>query len=422
MVQETHNRVLQLINELHDHNHIDEMTKKWLCQTPNPPRIPIFYTLTKIHKPTPVGRPIISGCDGPTEKLSAFIDKLLQPIAQKQQSYLKDTTDFINYLEKIKVPKNAILVSIDVTSLYTNIPQEEGIETVCRAYDMFYNNEPPVPTRLINLALRLILQENSFQFMEGHYLQTHGTAMGTKTAVAFANIFMAKIETEILSKTKYRPIAFKRFIDDVFCLWNINREHIDQFIEQCNNHHPTIKFTAEISEQEITFLDTSVYKGLRFNTESILDVKTHFKPTETFQYTEFTSCHPPGVKKGFIKGEALRLLRTNSSRFNFEENIAKFKRNLIERGYPERLIQETLSEVKFENRNAALTQKPKENKRILPFVTQYQPSVPNLKQILMKNWHLIEQQPRLKEIFKEPPIISYARGRSLKDILVRAKL
>ena len=55
MVQETHNRVLQQINELHDYNHIDEMTKKWLCQTPNPPRIPIFYTLTKIHKPTPVG-------------------------------------------------------------------------------------------------------------------------------------------------------------------------------------------------------------------------------------------------------------------------------------------------------------------------------------------------------------------------------
>ena len=89
---------------------------------------------------------------------------------------------------------------------------------------------------------------------------------------------------------------------------------------------------------------------------SILDVKTHFKPTETFQYTEFTSCHPPGVKDGFIKGKALRLLRTNSSTFNFEEHIAKFKRNLIERGYPERLIHETLSEVKFENRNAALTQ------------------------------------------------------------------
>ena len=82
VVQETHNRVPQLINELHDYNHIDEMTKQWLCQRPTPPQIPIFYTLTKIHKPTPVGRPIISGCDGPTEKLSVFIDKQLQPITQ----------------------------------------------------------------------------------------------------------------------------------------------------------------------------------------------------------------------------------------------------------------------------------------------------------------------------------------------------
>ncbi|CAH3153512.1 unnamed protein product, partial [Porites lobata] len=51
------------------------------------------------------------------------------------------------------------------------------------------------------------------------------------------------------------------------------------------------------------------------------------------------------------------------------------------------------------------------NQRILPFVTQYQPSVPNLKQILMKNWHLIEQQPLLSEIYKKPPLVSYKRGR-----------
>ena len=50
-----------------------------------------------------------------------------------------------------------------------------------------------------------------------------------------------------------------------------------------NNYHPTIKFTAEISDTEITFLDTCVYKGERFKEESILDVRTHFKPTETFQ-------------------------------------------------------------------------------------------------------------------------------------------
>ena len=103
----------------------------------------------------------------------------------------------------------------------------------------------------------------------------------------------------------------------IISIWNVNKDGVAQFIEQANNHHRTIKFTAEISETEITFLDTNVFKGERFASESLLDVKTHFKPTETFQYTHFSSCHPQGVKKGFIKGEALRLLRTNSSKTEF---------------------------------------------------------------------------------------------------------
>ena len=117
------------------------------------------------------------------------------------------------------------------------------------------------------------------------------------------------------------------FIADIFSLWNVDKEEIYSFIELANNHHPTIKFTAEISETETAVLDTCIYKGERFKKESILDVRTHFKPTETFQYTYmyFSSCHPPGVKKGFIKGEVLRLLRTNSSEKTIEENVTNFK-------------------------------------------------------------------------------------------------
>ena len=75
--------------------------------------------------------------------------------------------------------------------------------------------------------------------------------------------------------------------DDVFSLWDVNRKDINLFIEQANTFHPTIKFTAEISVKEITFLDRVVYKGDRFLKEAILDVKTHYRPTETFQYTEY---------------------------------------------------------------------------------------------------------------------------------------
>ena len=83
-------------------------------------------------------------------------------MAQQQKSYLKDTTYFINFLEKTKVPENTILVSMDVMSLCTNIPQEEGINIVCNAYEVFHRNEPPIPTRLLQRALKLILAENPF--------------------------------------------------------------------------------------------------------------------------------------------------------------------------------------------------------------------------------------------------------------------
>jgi len=89
--------------------------------------------------------------------------------------------------------------------------------------------------------------------------------MGTKVAVAFASqIFMGKVQTEILSQSAFKPLVWKRHIDDIFSLWDTNREVLTEFVDQVNNDHPTIKFKAEICDTETTFLDTSVYKRQRF--------------------------------------------------------------------------------------------------------------------------------------------------------------
>ena len=144
MAETTTKRAQQLIKTLLSEGHIDKTTAKWLSLTSDPPRIPAFYTLTKIHKPTPVGRPIISGCSGPTERISAFVYHLIQLIAQLQASYLEDTTDFIYFIDRVKLPKSAIFVSMDVTSLYTNIPEREGITTVCHGYEEFHQGNSPV--------------------------------------------------------------------------------------------------------------------------------------------------------------------------------------------------------------------------------------------------------------------------------------
>ena len=77
--------------------------------------------------------------------------------------------------------------------------------------------------------------------------------------------------------------------------------------------------------------------------------------------------------------------RTNTSKENFQNRLEEFQKHRRERGYPQNLINlKTLSEIHFENRKEALQQKPSRRKTILPFVTQYQPSFPSLKNILMK--------------------------------------
>ncbi|XP_068674520.1 uncharacterized protein [Montipora foliosa] len=158
---------------------------------------------------------------------------------------------------------------MDVSNLYTNIPHEEVKNMVCDAYGKFHNHDPSIPTCFLRQMLGLILNENSFQFNGDNYLQTHGTAMGTKMAVSFANIFMARIETSLIQQNDTKPRIWKRYTDDIFSLWDSDKNAVDLFIKQANKFHPTIKFTPKITENEITFLDTEVFKGERFKNKSI---------------------------------------------------------------------------------------------------------------------------------------------------------
>ena len=68
--------------------------------------------------------------------------------------------------------------------------------------------------------------------------------------------FMAAVETEILNRSALKPLVLKRYIDDIFSIWQTNKAEVTQFIEQTNNYHWTIEFAADISYTETTFLDT----------------------------------------------------------------------------------------------------------------------------------------------------------------------
>ena len=120
--------------------------------------------------------------------------------------------------ERRNLPEDAFLVFLDVATLYTNIPKEEKINTVCKTYQTFYGENTPILTQSLRRILTLILHENSFEFNGKNYLQTLGTAMGTKMAVAIANIFMSAVEREIVNLSKTKPLEWKRYIDHIFLI------------------------------------------------------------------------------------------------------------------------------------------------------------------------------------------------------------
>ena len=145
-------------------------------------------------------------------------------------------------------------------------------------------NEDKISTIL--KFINLLLTCNNLTFQGNHFVQQTGTAMGTKMAATYANLFMGHLEEQLLDQTTLKPLFWFRFIDDIFFLWTFGRIKLNQFYEQCNNFDPHIKFEQSVSSSDIPFLDVNV---ILQDGKIITDLYT--KPTDTHQYLNWTSCH-----------------------------------------------------------------------------------------------------------------------------------
>ena len=133
-------------------------------------------------------------------------------------SYIKDTNHFIIKVRNFSVPVNSILVTMNVRSLYTSIPNNEGIATIKKRYNSYIHKT--IPIKIIITFPALILTLNNFVFNSKFYLQIKGCAMGTICAPAYANIFMAEFEQKyVYPLIKGKQILFLRYIDDIFTVW-----------------------------------------------------------------------------------------------------------------------------------------------------------------------------------------------------------
>ena len=166
------------------------------CLPPKNARLARIYFLKKIHKNPPGIRPIVSCCQSPTENISQFVDYWLQPHVKTLPSFLRDSSQFIAEIEQLDVPPNSLLVTIDVTSLYTKIPNKEGLQACHEAFISLENtNLQQPPAEVLTNLLEIVLKNNVFEFDGKCYKQLSGTA----TAPAYANTFLGNLENKFLN-------------------------------------------------------------------------------------------------------------------------------------------------------------------------------------------------------------------------------
>jgi hypothetical protein len=377
-----------------------------------------FYMLPKVHKPNNPGRPIISAHSCPTVFIADYLDQIIQPMVHQLPTFVQDSSHALRILNNLHLDGTSnLLFTIDVTSLYTSIPHNEGLAALRYHLERRTNKTPSTDTilRLTELVLNL----NNFSFEDQHYLQTKGVAMGSKAGCGYACLFVGHFEERVLSSyTGAIPRLFKRYIDDVFGIMCGPREELDEFINFVANFSPSLKFTWQISTQTVNFLDLQISI-----TNNNISTTVHYKDTDSHNYLLYSSNHPPACKDSIPFAQFKRLRRICTEDSDFETQTKTMSSFFESRHYPSETTTSALRHAKAIDRLDAIqpsSQLDSDNDRI-PLVITFHPSNAHVKNLILKNYKTLSQHPSTRDIFTHTPLTSYRRAKNLSDTLVRAK-
>ena len=198
-----------------------------------------------------------------------------------------DSTHALNIFRDFNFSgQDKLIFTMDISSLYTVIPNSEGLPALKHFFDQRTVKETNSET-LLRLA-ELVLTLNCFSFAGNYYKQINGVAMGTRMGPSYANLFVGYVEHQFFNQyNDPKPELVGRYIDDCIGAISSSREELDQFITSVNSFHPALKYTREISETSLAFLDIKV--SISGNG---LCTSVHYKLTGSHSYLLYSSSHP----------------------------------------------------------------------------------------------------------------------------------
>ena len=289
------------------------------------------------------------------------------------------------------------MASLDVDSLFTNIPLDETIDIVVKGV---YGTKRKVNGIWKNDFRELLYMSTKgtvFYFDGSYYRQKDGVAMGSPLGPALANAFLCYHESSWLIECPlaYAPVFYARYVDDIFVLLR-SAEHVSRLATYLSSKHQNINFTFETEEHDtLPFLDVKIFRDVNGFTTSV-----HRKDTFSGVFTNYVAFIPVEYKRGLIATLLHRAYTINSSLSGLHEELTKLKKILKKNGYPESFVDKCISRFfdKIHQPKTPIHTVPKkEVQLILPFLGSSSWSVKNN---LRKTFSKILPFCNLKIVFK----------------------
>ena len=295
-----------------------------------------FYGNVKLHKQGKPLRPIISQIPLPTYTLAKRLNDILSPYVPTDYS-LKSSSEFIDLLRTRT--RQGMLVSLDVSSLFTNVPLERTIAILAKyAYHHDTMAPPDIPEHIMCAMLRLCTTKAPYRCPQGRlFYQSDGVAMGSPLGGLFAQAFMASVEEHVLADKDIAPYMYYRYVDDI--LLDIKDDTALNDLKTRLEDYSGLTFTIERSvDNRISYLDVDIDAS----DDTKFVTKVHRKPTDVGKCLHGDSQCPDRYKISVIRSYVYRALKHCSSWDLVHEELARVKRMLVNNGYSVAMIDEQI--------------------------------------------------------------------------------
>ena len=268
---------------------------------PKGSRLAHLYGLLKTHKERLAMRPILSATQTYNYALAKWLEDKLRPLSYNQYT-VPDTFQFVDQLQGLKINNGELLVSYDVTSLFSNVPLDETIQILADkafADDWFNKNTKLNLTKadLVDL-LKAATKNQLFQFDGSLYEQIDGVAMPDRVTA-------------------------------------------DRFLRTLNHCHSSVKFTMETERDgSLPFLGVEL-----LNRASKIETKVYIKPTNTGLLLHYHSHVDDRYKRSLINTMLDRAYRLSSDWSHFHEECDRLREVFSRLKYPQHLIDTAIKKV-----------------------------------------------------------------------------